>query len=108
MSEIPIIGQSQPSDAANDPSPVRFRTAFVVFQDENDMWGASNDPNLLADHIELTKVAHPADIHNGVKSVADEVFAQKVAANVHGVMMRAAAQAQEAAENARLMTKLKV
>lgn len=108
MSDIPILGQGKPAEAAEEPKQVKLRTAFVVFQDENEQWGASNDPNLMADHIELGKVAFPGDMHNGVRAVADDIQSQKIGAVVHGLMMQAAQQAQRAAQDAALMQKLKV
>lgn len=108
MSEIPILGQGKPAETAEEPKPVKLRAAFVVFQDENEQWGASNDPKLLADHIELAKVASPGDISRGAKEVSEDIFVQKVAATVHNFMMQSAQRAQEAAANSALMQKLKV
>ncbi|MEV4575976.1 hypothetical protein AB0K16_22290 [Nonomuraea jabiensis] len=87
---------------------ISFRTAFVVFQDQDGQWGAANDPSFLSDKIDVSKIAHPDEIASACEVVKGDVQAQKTAAMVQQVMMMAAKQAQDAALNAEIARKIKV
>lgn len=87
---------------------VRFRTAFVVFQDMSGNWGVAIDPSFLSDAIDIEQVARPNEISAACVDIQDDIRAQKTAAMVQQVMMMAAKQAQDAAVNAEIARKLKV
>ncbi|GAA2321862.1 hypothetical protein GCM10010149_88690 [Nonomuraea roseoviolacea subsp. roseoviolacea] len=98
-----VIGQEKPEPQAPELPPLA--TAFVVFQDPDGQWGASNDPALLSDAVEISKMTHPDEIFAGCASIQADIIAQKTAGMVQQMMVVAARQAQEQAMNAAILSK---
>lgn len=106
MSDIPLLGQNKPEDKEGITLPP-LRTAFLVFQDYDGQWGATNDLSVLSDELSVDKMAHPDEIAAGCYSVGLDVAAQKTAAQVHMVMQQVAVAARNAALHQQVQQQLR-
>jgi hypothetical protein len=110
MTDMNDSGAATIGDTPKEPEKAvqTFRTAFLVFNDNDGQWAATNDPSWFADNIVIEKIANPDEMAAASSVIQQDIAAQKTAAMIQGLMMQAARQAEDARMTAAIRQNLKV